>query len=479
MQPGGARSKPFPVCCACGRAAHPITAHRSEAEPFVRRFWDAFAFPLGSTGIISLFFVGLIRALTSYVGAGSMMGMGAAVFVLRQGLYWAFVFFVIRSCAAGERRMGVFGFTDLQSDIITPAIKGVVSTAILWIPAVLYIYFAADSGIAGLFTYPSHRDPAVWLLALLGALYVPMALIAAATDLGFGSILNPIFIAKTIFSMGKDYFVAVVAVGVVMGIGNLILVLLGAVLALLPVPFLGRWLAFTFELYPAFVAAGILGILLYVHGEVLDWGRSEEYQVLVLPGVEPRGRFRPKQVEPPRSEPVRAAVPVPAPDRQPSSVAQWPGTGMVQGADPPSILNLSAVLGGETQEPPREQAANPPSLPNLSTAPVAPVLEAQAFIEHGDTGQFEMEPVDLPTPVVPEAAAPEPEASSAARLHMPPPPVIAPEVPSPTTSSVPTVLGFSPVFPLAEAPATVIGHTGLASEVPDSGPPNGDTGKGR
>ena len=45
----------------------------------------------------------------------------------------------------------------------------------------------------------------------------------------------------------------------------------------------------TAGLYAPFVAAGILGNLLYLHGEVLDWGRSEEYQVPLLPGVEPRG----------------------------------------------------------------------------------------------------------------------------------------------------------------------------------------------
>src|SRR5512133_2272850 len=149
-QPGGPRGKQIAVCCACGRAAAPIMVHRRQVEPFVRRMWGSFSFPLGSTGILSLLFVGFVRALTSYAGGMSMMGAGA--FVLRQGLFWAFVFFIIRSIANNERRMGVFGFTDLHADIISPAIKGIFSTAVLWIPAVVYMYVVADNGLSGLLT---------------------------------------------------------------------------------------------------------------------------------------------------------------------------------------------------------------------------------------------------------------------------------------------------------------------------------------
>ena len=268
-QPGGPRGTQIPVCCACGRGVETITVHRSEAQPFSRRLWTAFEFPLGSAGIISLFFVGFVRALTSYLGA-SMMYLYWIALVLRQGLYWAFVFFIIRSVAAGQRRMGVFGFTDLQSDIISPMNKGILATAIVWLPAAIYIYVASGEGLGGLLNLDSYMDPTVWLLAVLGALYAPMALIAAATDLGYGHILNPIFIAKTIFHMGKDYFLAVLAIALVLLLVGGIAALLGAGLALLPIPFVGRWLSFSAELYAPFVAAGILGNLLYLHGELLD-----------------------------------------------------------------------------------------------------------------------------------------------------------------------------------------------------------------
>jgi hypothetical protein len=55
----------------------------------------------------------------------------------------------------------------------------------------------------GRLTYESNKDPIVWLLALAGISYVPMALVAGATDLGFGHILNPMHIFGFIRRMGR------------------------------------------------------------------------------------------------------------------------------------------------------------------------------------------------------------------------------------------------------------------------------------
>ncbi len=385
-QPGGPKGTQVPVCCFCGRAANPIMVHRKVAQPFVRRLRAALEFPLGSTGIISLFFVGLVRALSSYLGAGSLM-MGSSAFVLRQGLYWAFVFFIIRGCASGARRMGVFGFTDLHADLIAPAVKGIVSTAILWIPTVVYIYFAANDGLAGLFSYPSRGDPVVWLLGLLGGVYVPMAILTAATDLGFGHILNPIFIGRTILRIGKDYLVAVAAIAIALLVGGAVSALLGAALALLPIPFLGRWLGFSVGLYAPFVAAGILGNLLYLHGEVLDWGRSEEYQVPVLPGAVPRGQVRARPEERPQPPPAKPAIPVPALGPGPAMTvdpAAPLAPGPSHGGGEPSMLNLGAGPIPASQPPVPGGQGSPPSILKFGIVLPPGLLEAQAFVAEED-----------------------------------------------------------------------------------------------
>lgn len=482
-QVGGSRGKPLPICCACGRAVAPITLHRRDAEPFLRRMWGAFAFPLGGAGIISLFFVGFVRALTSYAGAAMMTG--GAAFAIRQGLYWAFIFFIIRSVANGERRMGVFGFSDMYSEIIAPAGKGILSTAILWIPALIYVYMAADNGLVGLLTYPYHEDPTVWLLVLLGGLYAPMALLAAATDLGYGHILNPVFICVTIFRIGKDYLLAVVAIAMVLLLGLVGTALLAAVFGLIPVPFVGRWLAMTAGLYAPFVAAGVLGNLLYLHGEVLDWGRGEEYQVPVLPGVEPRGQYRPRpQLKEVTDEPLAAWPAVSGPAPEPAAAPLAPVPSLAPSAPAPdldvttglvSLLNLSSTPVLEPDRPASESKpawqldsrimvppeAPPPAVPAPTPATPAPanlalelpsaILEAQAFYSADEPSRVDLPPVARSMPAAPAPA---------------PATVLEQASPALPGAAAPTMLGFSSALPDTDGAATRVGLPAPRPEPP-------------
>lgn len=304
----GHRQAPVDVCCRCRRGVVALSTHRAEALPFAQRLLDAPGFPLGSTGILSLVVLGGIRALTSYVGMSSMLMMGAGVFLLRQGLFWAAVFFIIRSSAEGARKMGVLGLRDIQSDVVTPALKGLLSTALLWLPAAIYIAAVSDGGLLGILTYEGYKDPVVWGLGIVGAVYAPMALLAGATDLGFAYVLNPIHIFSFIKRMGRDYFIAVFAVAVVLVFGQMVDHLLGLVLAHVNVPFIPRLVESTVSLYAPFVAARVLGLLLFVHGEALDWGSSSDYQVPVLPGVRPRGVLPPKSEARERNRDVPSAV---------------------------------------------------------------------------------------------------------------------------------------------------------------------------
>ena len=484
-QPGGPRGTQLPVCCACGRKVEPITVHRRAVQTFSSRLPRAFAFPLCAAGIIALLFVGLVRAFSSYVGIASFL-MGGALFVVRQGLYWAFVFFIIRGVASGARQMGIFDFTDLYSDLVVPAFKGIVSTAILWIPAVVYVYATSEHGLGGFFLLSTYKDPVVWLMAVLGPLYVPMALLAAATDLGFGHILNPIFICHCIYRIGRDYFVATLLAGVVLLVGEGFSALVGASLDRLPLPFIGRWITCTVQLYPPFVAAGMLGVLLYVHGEVLDWGASAEYQELVLPGTEPRGQLRPRPEEKPASppRPAPAAIPLPvfAAESPPAIVPVALGPDLV-------VPSLSSVLDLPMAPPLESQAPGPageeklPSILRFGIVLSPGLLEAQAF-----AAQAEPAPLDLPP------APPQPKTPPAPVQRVPAAPVVAappagPAAPPSATypgspagavtafveprpgplnlSAAPTVHGFSPVLPLAaEAAPTRVGHQAAQPPAP-------------
>jgi hypothetical protein len=493
-QLGGPKGTQIAVCCTCGRGATLLTVHRRAAQRFARRLGRAFDFPLGTAGLIALAFVGFVRAFTSYLGAASLFGFLA--FILRHGLYWAFVFFIIRSVASGQRRMGVFDFTDIQSDLVAPMVKGFFATAVLWVPAAIYVYLAADAGIMGVLTYPFYRDPTVWLLGLLGALYAPMALIAAATDLGFGHLLNPIFIFQAIYRMGRDYFVAVVIVGAVMLIGAGLAALIGAAVALIPIPFVGRWISFTVGLYPPFVAAAALGLLLHVHGEVFDWGCSEEYQVPLLFGVEPRGHLRTKpepepgpQPQPPAPRPA-IAMPAPGPVSERAIEPLAPGPDMI--SLPSSLLNLSlpvsppeAAAPAATPEPPPAPdpappaGDRPPSLLKYGIQLPSGILEAQAFVAPDEASAVDLPPsasivqaaaAAAPPPAPPSAPAPLLGAGT-------PRTAIVEQRPGPLhISAAPTVHGFAVSLPSpSEAPQTLVGHEAVQppAEPPDDAKPSG------
>ena len=409
----GHRQAPMDVCCQCRRGVAPLTIHRSQQIPFWQRLLDAPKYPLCTVGLLSLVGLGLVRALTSSVGFMSMMAMGAAVFLLRQGLYWAFVFFIIRNSAEGARTMGVFGLRDIQNDVVTPALKGILSTALLWLPAAIYIMVVSDAGVWGLLSYEGGKDPMVWLLGLMGIVYAPMALLAGATDLEYGILLNPVHIASFIRRMGRDYFVAIVAIGVVLLFGRMLEYLCVLAFSRISIPFLPRWLAETVSLYPTFIAARALGVLLFTRGEALDWGRAEDYQVPLLPGVRPRGTL--KEKPPVRERALADATAPAAPSKiEPASIPGFdPQVGAASGPPSEPRLELAARPGPPALEIDPEQLVGLPSLP---VRPAPAPMEAQAFEEASPP------PVDVPITIAPHPAPAMPEGKA----------------------SFPTVRGFSP-----------------------------------
>lgn len=353
----GHRQVPLDLCCRCRSGVAALTVHRSQAMPFWQRVLDAPKFPLGGTGLLSLAVLGFVRALTSYVGLSSMVMMGAGVFLLRQGLFWAAIFFIIRSSAEGAAKMGVLGLRDIQSDVVAPAIKGLIATALVWLPAALYIVVVSDGGVLGILSYEGYKDPVVWLLGAIGICYAPMALLAGATDLGFAHILNPVHIFSFIKRMGRDYFTAVLAVALALVCGRLVEHVLASALAGVALPFVPRLIVAIVSLYAPFVAARVLGVLLFVHGEVLDWGRSEDYAVALLPGVRPRGSL------PERQEPREP----PPPPKAPRARAEL---GL-------ETAEIPLALAHETPPPENPVAADVPAeVP--AESPLAPLLRAVA-----------------------------------------------------------------------------------------------------
>jgi hypothetical protein len=274
----------------------------------------------------------------------------------------------------------------------------------------------------------------VWLLALMGLAYAPMALLAGATDLGFGHILNPFQIFSFIRRAGRDYFVAVAGVTVVLAFGRIVDQFVGGAILSLGIPFLPRWIAETIALYPSFVAARILGVLLFTRGEVLDWGRTEDYLVPVLAGVRPRGALKEKPAVREQAPEVKPEAPASPAKPEPRSIPLFdPQVGPVT-----ELGDLGAGARGSGLS----LAAGPPALIMDSALASAVATGAAAM----------MDPmIDLPgLPPLGPATAPL-EARAASAQDEPLPPVDLPMAmdalarsPDPRAPAYPTIRGFSP-----------------------------------
>jgi len=299
----------YTVCTLCGDGATPLKAPRSVLRPFSERLLAAPGWPLGRSVLLSLVALAGFRALLSYRGMAPLHAQlvvaGASL-----GAFWAYVFYIIRHTATGQPGLGVPDFRDVKEDLFAPAGKGAAATALIWLPAVLYLLATNDWDWSVLLESGKFHDPVLWLLVLVGIAYCPMALVAAATDIELVGMLNPVQIVRYISRAGRDYLITVAAVALMAIPGALVNGLVAPLLRALPIPFFCRWLAEAASLYVPFVMARMLGTLLYVHGDALDWGNPSDYEEPVLPDARPRGTAPPPRAR--SSQPVAPLAAAPA-----------------------------------------------------------------------------------------------------------------------------------------------------------------------
>jgi len=261
-----------------------ITRPRAEVMPFYMRLIQAPLYPLTRSGLMSVGILAIVVLLLSYARIG--FG-GIFAFVTEKGIYWSYVFYIIRQTANGTSRIGVPEFRNFQEDVVMPLVRGIVGTSIVWVPAFIYL-LTSDWTFDEIRDLTVLADPVLWLFAAGGIVYAPMALIAAATDVEILGMLNPFQIVNYIRRTGIDYFVAVLGLVLMVPLHWVVGIVGHTVSNAVPIPVLSGWVGEVFQVYPMFVWANVMGLVLYVHGYALDWGDEQLYQEPVLPGVEPR-----------------------------------------------------------------------------------------------------------------------------------------------------------------------------------------------
>lgn len=275
----------FTSCVRCELPAKKLKAHRS-GVPFGRRVRGAWTYPLRLDGLLSMVAMGLIVGLLRWGFKVAFLPMKPFMLGLWAGSFWSYVMHLIRQVAIGENDFSAPEFRDVTTSIVLPGVRGIVATALIWAPAVIYVWFFRAQGTVGMW-----KDPLLWLIGIAGVFYGPMAIIMAATGTGLIGILNPVWVFGNAARLGRDYWVAVAWLFPVFVVSVLSY---GVAFVVIPrwisFPLVGDLISETITSYTPFVMAYILGSLLYVRGDVLGYGRSEDYYEDLDPTAEPKGQ---------------------------------------------------------------------------------------------------------------------------------------------------------------------------------------------
>ncbi len=251
---------------------HPLTVHR-RSIPFARRLTGIWRYVFNPHGLAVVLGLGFVLWLFSF---GGMIGAALAV-----GAFWGTLFSAIRQSGRGLDEIETPEFDNMWDDLFNPAIGGLVGTGFLWVPGLLYwLHLPASATL--------WKEPVFWALVFAGIAYAPMALMSAAANSGVLRLLNPLIIGAYIKRLGADYALAVAAIGV-LAVLEVFALALSAVVSFLPLPIISSVLGWSVRVIAPLAMARTLGLLLRVRGDDLGWGVPSDYQVLLLPGVEPRG----------------------------------------------------------------------------------------------------------------------------------------------------------------------------------------------
>jgi hypothetical protein len=270
------------VCAACGSAATVITIPRSSVTPLPVLMRRALLWPLRA-------------APAAFIITLSLLGFVPLVDWIVYGMAWGYLFGLVRSTGTGAAGfVPAEGLSSGPEDLFKPAFRGVAAAGWLWIPAAIYLEHRYEFLSGGATMVEIARDPKVWLLPLLGLPSLPIAAMAAATDVALVDLFNPVFLGRAVFRIGRDYWYGVAAVGAVCLAGAL------ASIAASKLPG-AEWVAFALRQvilnYVCLACARLVGSILYLHGHAIGWGDESEYQVPVLGTVPTARRRNPELVE--------------------------------------------------------------------------------------------------------------------------------------------------------------------------------------
>ena len=364
------------ACGHCQGVANVLLRRRSHQD-FMARLSGVLRFPFTAPGLQTLAAVSLVLAVLRSLGVGIRL-FQVLPLMLALGVFWSTLFALVRGAARGDADPELPGFSDIVRDMLRPGLRGLAVTGGVFLPAMvraLSLRPPSERSVLGFIGAPldvllspaALEDPLSWGLALGGFLWLPWAWLLAAAERPLLSALNPVNALRCLRALGRD-------AGVVMGVFTLLAGVHGVLhwgaegVLGFGLFFVSRWIAEALTCLVPFATANLLGLALYVHGDVLGYLPAQDVLEPVLRDARPeRGPQALREDAP--------TLPVTATDEAPGSGDASPTeqlaafTAAVEGRDVARALALYGVLR---------------VLPRLKLSPAHHLFIGQAAAVEGD-----------------------------------------------------------------------------------------------
>jgi len=250
--------------CVAQPSASGADPDDAAAMNFARGVADAFGYPIRAHGVWMLLSGAVALLITQYAAMlarfAFLLGLFALVILAIGviGYFFAFVKDIVATSAAGRDTLPDWPEIARPTDFLAPFFHFLSLMVISFGPWLLWEIWGPEFG-----------EPWMpWVLAGLGVLYCPMALVGLALADSIAG-LNPVLVVSSILRILGHYFVVVILVVLLMGLQSL-----GGWLAeVVPLPLITPLAVHFLTLYLLVVAARILGILYSMHREELGWFR--------------------------------------------------------------------------------------------------------------------------------------------------------------------------------------------------------------
>ncbi|MBL9014287.1 MAG: hypothetical protein JNL83_08925 [Myxococcales bacterium] len=162
-------------------------------------------------------------------------------------------------------------------------LRAVVATAIIWAPGVIHVW------LLGVPRNPA-ADPILWIFGVEAAIYLPLALAVATTDISFAGAVHPFRVFEIGWGLGRSllgWTVAVVVLGTIAGVAANATT--HQLRASVTAPLASDVVAVAPALLGITVVAALIGLLSFVHGDVFGWGDASLYRDPLHPELRAEG----------------------------------------------------------------------------------------------------------------------------------------------------------------------------------------------